>query len=104
VVPVTLIRKDRLLNKQQLVDAIAARSGESKAATADLLNAVLEIVARALSEGDSVQLVGFGSFSVGQRAARTGRNPATGAQMQIAAAKTVKFTAGKAFKEAVNAP
>ena len=91
------------MNKQELIDAVAARTGESKATTTDLLNAVLEIVGRALSEGDSVQLVGFGSFSVGQRAARTGRNPATGAEMQIAAAKTVKFTAGKAFKEAVNA-
>jgi DNA-binding protein HU-beta len=91
------------MNKQELIDAIAARSGESKAATADLLNAVLEIVTRAHSEGDSVQLVGFGSFSVGQRAARTGRNPATGATIPIAAAKTVKFTAGKASKEAVNA-
>jgi DNA-binding protein HU-beta len=53
--------------------------------------------------GDTVQLVGFGSFSTGARAARVGRNPSTGAEIQIAAAKTVKFTAGKAFKEAVNA-
>jgi DNA-binding protein HU-beta len=53
--------------------------------------------------GDTVQLVGFGSFSTGARAARVGPNPSTGAEIQIAAAKTVKFTAGKAFKEAVNA-
>jgi DNA-binding protein HU-beta len=53
--------------------------------------------------GDTVQLVGFGSFSTGSRAARVGRNPSTGAEIQIAAAKTVKFVAGKAFKEAVNA-
>lgn len=91
------------MNKQELIDAMAARSGESKAATAELVNAVLEIVTGALSRGESVQLVGFGSFSVGQRAARTGRNPVTGAEIKIAAAKTVKFTAGKAFKEAVNA-
>lgn len=91
------------MNKQELIDAMAARSGESKAATAELINAVLEIVTGALSRGESVQLVGFGSFSVGRRAARTGRNPATGAEIKIAAAKTVKFTAGKAFKEAVNA-
>ena len=91
------------MNKQELIDAMAARSGESKAATAELVNAMLEIVTGALSRGESVQLVGFGSFSVGQRAARTGRNPATGAEIKIAAAKTVKFTAGKAFKDAVNA-
>ena len=91
------------MNKQELIDAMAARSGESKAATAELVNAVLEIVTGALSRGESVQLVGFGSFSVGQRATRTGRNPVTGAEIKIAAAKTVKFTAGKAFKEAVNA-
>lgn len=90
------------MNKQELIDALAARSGESKTATAELVNAVLEIVTGALSRGESVQLVGFGSFSVGQRAARTGRNPATGAEIKIAAAKTVKFAAGKAFKEAVN--
>ncbi|MGF6870632.1 nucleoid DNA-binding protein [Paraburkholderia sp. MM5477-R1] len=57
----------------------------------------------AVTKGDAVQLIGFGSFSTGARAARTGRNPATGAEIQIAAAKTVKFTAGKAFKDAVNA-
>jgi DNA-binding protein HU-beta len=59
--------------------------------------------AKAVVGGDTVQLVGFGSFSTGARAARVGRNPSTGAEIQIAAAKTVKFTAGKAFKEAVNA-
>ena len=91
------------MNKQEVIDAIAARSGDTKAATAELVNSVLEVVAAALSEGESVQLVGFGTFSVGQRAARTGRNPATGAEIPIAGAKTVRFTAGKAFKEAVNA-
>lgn len=64
----------------------------------------MDVIARAVSEGDSVQLVGFGSFSQGQRAARTGRNPTTGAEIVIAAAKTVRFSAGKAFKDAVNAP
>jgi DNA-binding protein HU-beta len=92
------------MNKQQLIDAIAARSSDTKAANAGLVSAVLELVASTLSEGESVQLVGFGTFSVGQRAVLTGRNPATGAEIPIAAAKTVKLTAGKAFKEAVNAP
>ncbi|WNC95237.1 HU family DNA-binding protein (plasmid) [Paraburkholderia sp. FT54] len=84
------------MNKQELIDAVAGRTG-------DAIDAVLAAIMRALIAGDSVQLIGFGSFSTGQRAARTGRNPSTGAEMQIAAARTVKFTAGKAFKDAVNA-
>jgi len=60
-------------------------------------------VTSAVAQGDTVQLIGFGSFSTGARAARVGRNPSTGAEIQIAAAKTVKFTAGKSFKEVVNA-
>ncbi|MGF6759518.1 HU family DNA-binding protein [Paraburkholderia sp. GAS42] len=69
----------------------------------EAIDAVLGAIMRALTAGNAVQLVGFGSFSTGQRAARTGRNPSTGAEIQIAAARTVKFTAGKAFKDAVNA-
>jgi len=92
------------MNKQDLIDAVAASNGDSKTATGEAVNAVLDVITRAVTAGDVVQLVGFGSFSMGQRAARTGRNPSTGAEIQIAAAKTVKFTAGKAFKDAVNAP
>ena len=91
------------MNKQELIDAVAASTGETKAATGAAIDAILEVVTRTVTSGDSVQLVGFGSFSTGQRAARVGRNPATGEDIQIAAAKTVKFTAGKAFKDAVNA-
>ncbi|MBV8259353.1 MAG: HU family DNA-binding protein [Paraburkholderia sp.] len=91
------------MNKQELIDAVAASTGETKAATGAAIDAILDVVTRAVTSGDSVQLVGFGSFSTGQRAARVGRNPATGEEIQIAAAKTVKFTAGKAFKDAVNA-
>jgi len=91
------------MNKQELIDAVAASTGDTKAATGATIDAILDAVTRAVTSGDSVQLVGFGSFSTGQRAARVGRNPATGAEIQIAAAKTVKFTAGKAFKDAVNA-
>jgi DNA-binding protein HU-beta len=90
------------MNKQELIDAVAASTGETKAATGAAIDAILDVVTRTVTSGDSVQLVGFGSFSTGQRAARVGRNPATGAEIQIAAAKTVKFTAGKAFKDAVN--
>lgn len=92
------------MNKQELVDAVANVTGNSKAATGEIIEAVLEAIKGALSSGDAVQLIGFGSFSTGQRAARTGRNPSTGAEIQIPAARTVRFTAGKAFKEAVNTP
>ncbi|KWB72735.1 DNA-binding protein [Burkholderia ubonensis] len=92
------------MNKQELIDAVAADTGLSKIATGETVQAVLDIITRTVSAGDSVQLVGFGAFSQGQRAARTGRNPTTGAAIAIAAATTVKFSAGKAFKDAVNAP
>jgi predicted porin len=68
----------------------------------ETIDAFVAVVTQAVVEGDGVQLVGFGTFSTGQRAARAGRNPRTGETLQIAAAKTVKFTAGKAFKDAVN--
>jgi DNA-binding protein HU-beta len=90
------------MNKQELIDAVASATGASKVSTGEAIDAVLDAVTKAIVAGDTVQLVGFGSFSQGKRAARTGRNPATGQEIQIAAAKTVKFTAGKAFKEAVN--
>ena len=92
------------MNRQELIDAVATRTGGSKAAAGEALDAVLEAITHALTVGETVQLVGFGSFTTGQRTARIGRNPSTGAEMQIAAAKTVKFNAGKAFKDAVNAP
>jgi DNA-binding protein HU-beta len=91
------------MNKQELIDAVAAATGESKAATGQTIDAIVEAVTKAVVGGDTVQLVGFGSFSTGARAARVGRNPSTGVEIQIPAAKTVKFLAGKAFKEAVNA-
>ena len=90
------------MNKQELVDAIALAVGTSKAAASETIDAFVAVVMQAVAEGDGVQLVGVGAFSTGQRAARTGRNPRTGETLQIAAAKTVKFTAGKAFKDAVN--
>lgn len=93
---------EKLMNKQELIDAVAATTGDSKAATEAAVNAFVETVTRTVTTGETVQLIGFGAFSTGARAARTGRNPQTGAEIQIAAAKTVKFTPGKAFKEAVN--
>jgi DNA-binding protein HU-beta len=98
-----LTGRDYMMNKQELIEAVAASTGDSKAATAEAIDAVLDAITQAVTSGDAVQLIGFGSFTTGQRAARTGRNPSTGAEIQIAAATTVKFTAGKAFKDAVNA-
>ena len=91
------------MNRQELIEAVATSVGMSKTDTGEAIQAVLDVITRTVSGGDAVQLVGFGSFSRGQRAARTGRNPSTGAEIHIAAAKTVKFTAGKAFKDVVNA-
>ncbi|MGU7785043.1 HU family DNA-binding protein [Burkholderia sp. PU8-34] len=91
------------MNKQELIDAVASATGDSKVATGEMIDAFISTVTTAVANGEGVQLIGFGSFATGSRAARTGRNPATGEEMQIRAAKTVKFTAGKAFKDAVNA-
>lgn len=90
------------MNKMELIDAIAAECDLSKVAAQRALESVLNNVTKTVANGDSVQLVGFGTFASGKRAARTGRNPRTGEEIKIAASKTVKFTAGKAFKDAVN--
>ncbi|WP_345816676.1 HU family DNA-binding protein (plasmid) [Paraburkholderia sp. PREW-6R] len=90
------------MNKQELIDAVAGTTGLAKGKTAEILDALLGAVTTTVAKGEAIQLVGFGSFSTGARAARVGRNPSTGAEIQIAAAKTVKFSAGKAFKDAVN--
>jgi DNA-binding protein HU-beta len=90
------------MNKQELIDAVASEVGITKVAANDVVDAFFDSVTNALVKGDTVQLIGFGSFSTGARAARAGRNPKTGEALQIAASKTVKFTAGKAFKDAVN--
>ncbi|BFG80191.1 HU family DNA-binding protein [Paraburkholderia terrae] len=84
------------MNKQELIDAVASTTGEA-------IDAILEDVTAAVTRGETVQLIGFGSFSTGARAERTGRNPSTGETITIPAAKTVKFTAGKGFKDAVDA-
>ncbi len=94
--------KERNLNKAELIAAIAEDSELSKAKAEFALNSAMDNIKKAVTKGDSVQLIGFGTFSSGKRAARVGRNPETGEAIKIAAAKTVKFTAGKAFKDAVN--
>jgi DNA-binding protein HU-beta len=90
------------MNKTELIDAVAADCDQSKAAVQRILDSLIDNVTGAVAKGDTVQLVGFGTFASGSRAARTGRNPRTGEEIKIAAAKTVKFSAGKAFKDAVN--
>ena len=90
------------MNKSELIDAIAASADISKAAAGRALDAMTESVTTALKEGDQVTLIGFGTFSVKDRAARTGRNPQTGAEIQIKAAKVPNFKAGKALKDSVN--
>jgi DNA-binding protein HU-beta len=90
------------MNKGQLVDAIASASGLTKADSEKALNATIDSIKGALSKGDSVQLIGFGTFSVSERSARTGRNPQTGAEIKIAAKKVAKFKAGKALSDSVN--
>jgi DNA-binding protein HU-beta len=90
------------MNKTELIDAVAADCDQSKAAVQRILDALIDNVTSTVAKGDTVQLVGFGTFASGSRAARTGRNPRTGEEIKIAAAKTVKFSAGKAFKDAVN--
>lgn len=90
------------MTKADLVNAMAEKAGLSKTDAEGALKAFTESVTDALKAGEKVALVGFGTFSVGDRAARTGQNPQTGEKIQIAAAKVPKFKAGKALKDAVN--
>lgn len=90
------------MNKSELIEAVAASADIPKAAAGRAVDAVIEAVTNALKSDDQVVLVGFGTFSVKDRAARTGRNPQTGEPIEIAAAKIPSFKAGKALKDAVN--
>jgi DNA-binding protein HU-beta len=90
------------MNKSELIDAVATGADLSKADAGRAVDALVDTVSGALKAGDSVTLVGFGTFLVRDRAARTGRNPKTGAVLQIAASKVPAFKAGKALKDAVN--
>jgi DNA-binding protein HU-beta len=94
--------KETQVNKSELVDQIAKSADISKAAAGRALDAAVGAVKASLKKGQMVTLVGFGTFYVGKRAARVGRNPRTGATIKIKAAKTPKFRAGKALKDAVN--
>ena len=89
------------MNKSELITAIADKSELSKADAARAIDSFVEVIAKALKKNDKVSLVGFGTFAVRKRAARTGRNPKTGAPLKIAASKNPTFKAGKALKDAI---
>ena len=91
------------MNKTELVAAMADQAGISKKDAEKALKAFTDVVGAQLKKGDKIQLVGFGTFEVSERAAREGRNPKTGEKMPIAASKTPKFKAGKALKDQINA-
>ncbi len=90
------------MNKTELVAAIAEQAEISKKDAEKALKAFTDVVAEELKKGEKIQLVGFGTFEVSERAAREGRNPQTGESMTIAASKTPKFKAGKALKDSIN--
>ena len=90
------------MNKAELIAAIAAKTGDTKKGAEASVNAFVDVVTEALTEGDKVQLVGFGSFEVRKRAARKGRNPQTKEEIKIPASKAPVFKAGKALKDLVN--
>ena len=90
------------MNKTELIDAIAGAADITKSDAGKALNSMIDAISGALTKGDSVTLVGFGTFSVSERAARTGRNPQTGKEIKIAAKKVAKFKPGKTLAEAVS--
>lgn len=100
---VIAFRRNLIMNKTELVAAVAEQAGLSKKDAEAAVKAFTDVVAEALKAGDKIQLVGFGTFEVSERAAREGRNPRTGETMVIEASKTPKFKAGKALKDLVNA-
>ncbi|SIS36623.1 HU family DNA-binding protein [Insolitispirillum peregrinum] len=89
------------MNKSDLVDAVAAESGLTKADAAKAVDALFDAITGALKQGDEVRLVGFGTFAVSERAARTGKNPRTGEEITIEASKQPKFKPGKGLKDAL---
>ncbi|MDP2761701.1 MAG: HU family DNA-binding protein [Sideroxyarcus sp.] len=90
------------MNRKELIDALADKTGSSKAEADRNIATLIEIITTTLKKGDNVALVGFGTFEVRKRAARTGRNPATGAELKIKASKAPAFKAGATLKAAVN--
>ena len=90
------------MNKSDLIAAVAAKTGDTKKNAEASINALIDVIAESLKDGEKIQVVGFGSFEVRERAEIKGRNPQTGKEMKIAAKKAPVFKAGKALKDAVN--
>ena len=90
------------MNKSDLIAAVAAKTGDTKKNAEASINALIDVIAESLKDGEKIQVVGFGSFEVRERAERKGRNPQTGKEMKIAAKKAPVFKAGKALNDAVN--
>jgi DNA-binding protein HU-beta len=97
------LRKVSAMNKNDLIAAVAEKTGLTKAQAGEAVDATFEAVTSTLKSGDEVRIIGFGNFTVSERAATEGRNPRTGETIQIPASKTPKFKAGKGLKDAVNA-
>lgn len=96
------VEENNIMNKNELITAVADKSGMTKKETEKILKAFTETVTEELKKGGKVQMVGFGTFEVSERAARDGRNPRTGEPMPIEASRSPKFKAGKALKDAIN--
>ncbi len=94
--------KEVIMNKNELISAVAEKAELTKAQAGEAVDALFDIIADTLKSGDEVRVIGFGNFSVTERAATEGRNPRTGDTIQIPASKTPKFKAGKGLKDAVN--
>lgn len=90
------------MNKTELIDSVAEKTGATKVDTSNIIGATIEAITAAVAKGDSVQFIGFGTFSVQKREARTGRNPQTGAEMKIQAKNVVRFKAGAKLTAAAN--
>ena len=90
------------MNKQQLIDAVAQSTSMTKKDSASAVSAILDVITEALASGDDVKITGFGSFEIKTREARTGRNPKTGAPVDIPASKYISFSAGSVLKDKVN--
>ena len=93
--------KESIMNKQELVDAVAKKAGITKADSAKSLEAMIEVISAALKKGDDVRITNFGTFAVATRAATEGRNPRTGETIKIPACKQPKFRAGKGLKDSI---
>lgn len=90
------------MNRKELIDALAGKTGSTKTVAEQNIAALIEVIGETLAKGDSIALVGFGTFEVRERSARTGRNPKTGAELKIAASKVPAFKPGATLKSAVN--